>query len=318
MSRYPLLIGVGVLGLALWLASSWTDETEAPPTSPNAATAGGESGPAAVGRSDSVDPMIPRSPFSKAPVGEELSGASMPATVPILSPPPGIDGNSPATTQRSAPSASVSVAPTPENAEPSTGERIRSWHLAGPKVAAYELFADSTVSSQGKLSATLRALNATPASGDYAMVLQHVKARPFRGRRVRFSADVRTERAGGATIALAAVDVNGTQITPKFMLVDSSRRLPLSGSTGWTRLGAVVDIPAAAEILTYGGVLVGSGAAWFDAAAVEIVEDAVLTTQPPLMSQPFAETNAAMTTALDAPSNLDFEDLDRTPEHGVR
>lgn len=123
---------------------------------------------------------------------------------------------------------------------------------------------------------------------------------------------VRAQAAGAATIALTAADINGYQITPKFMLVDANRRMPVSGSAAWTSLAVVVDIPQAAEVLTYGGVLAGPGAAWFDAAHLEVVGEATPTTQPPLRGAPYLEGNAGMAAALVGSTNLDFEQVEES------
>jgi erythromycin esterase len=111
--------------------------------------------------------------------------------------------------------------------------------------------------------------------GDVRLV-QQVSAQPWRGRRVRFGASVRTAAAGVGAGALLFVKVlsgpDGDESASyrSELAIVASGEAPLQ-SLQWELVAAEVDVPAAADCLVLGVMMVGRGAAWFGDLDVEAI-----------------------------------------------
>jgi hypothetical protein len=133
-----------------------------------------------------------------------------------------------------------------------------------------------SIQHAGDLSYTFR-LDATQAHGGarsvrvdnvgpepFGAIYQQVEAIAQRGRRVRFSAWLRTEDArgsftgGGAVLMLQAMQ-SGAPLAWNHM-----KESPVGGTTAWTRYAIELDVPAAADRLEVGAMLHGPGRLWLD------------------------------------------------------
>jgi beta-lactamase regulating signal transducer with metallopeptidase domain len=97
---------------------------------------------------------------------------------------------------------------------------------------------------------------------------QACMADDYRGKRVRFSAWMKTEDVRGAAGIWMRVDgerrhgLQGDYISDR----------PVRGTTGWTRYSAVLDVPEEAVSLDYGfAIPEGTGQAWFSEPRLEVV-----------------------------------------------
>lgn len=125
-----------------------------------------------------------------------------------------------------------------------------------------------------------------------ATVFQRVLAGSYAGKRVRFSAWLRTENVGlMASIALGTVDKQGFYL--KLTNLERTRgEGPLRGTTGWSYRALVLDVPPEAHSLYYAFALRSTtGEARFSGLELEIVGADIPLTKPD---------------ELDAPANLDF------------
>jgi C-terminal processing protease CtpA/Prc len=108
--------------------------------------------------------------------------------------------------------------------------------------------------------------------GHFGLVTQTVPAKPFRGKRVRFGAALRTEVAGIGR-NYAALWVRSVRPSSKpCPFVDMADR-PCR-SREWTRRSVVLDVSADAEQLEVGFILNATGRAWFDTASLEVIGSA--------------------------------------------
>ena len=97
---------------------------------------------------------------------------------------------------------------------------------------------------------------------------------PFIGKRIRFSADVKSENlANWGGLILMATDQAG-----RIYSCDDMGRRPITKSTDWKRYESVHDIPQGTTIISLGLIMRGSGKIWLDSARVEIVDNSVATT----------------------------------------
>jgi tetratricopeptide (TPR) repeat protein len=94
------------------------------------------------------------------------------------------------------------------------------------------------------------------------------------GRRVRFSATVRTERVAGWLGLWMRVDGRGDDM----LAFDNMGSRPIVGTTGWGRYEVVLDVDPEAEAIAFGVLLHGAGSGWVAGVRLEPVDLDVATT----------------------------------------
>jgi hypothetical protein len=131
----------------------------------------------------------------------------------------------------------------------------------------------SEANGRGGDCAVIRARVERPR--DFGTLSQRAPAERFRGGRVRLSALVRTDGAERCALWLRIDDADR-----RVLLLDNMHTRPIRGTTGWTRHECVLAVPAEAELLIFGLLLDGAGAAWLDEVVIEAVGGDVATTLP--------------------------------------
>ena len=128
-----------------------------------------------------------------------------------------------------------------------------------------------------------------PVSG-FGTMMQQIAADDYLGKRVRFSAAMRTENVAGWSGVWMRTD------TPERTgaTFDNMQDRPVKGTTGWNRHAIVLDVPTTATNISFGVLVSGEGAAWLDDAKFEVVPNSIPTTAP--KAEPHKR----------APDNLDF------------
>jgi hypothetical protein len=128
---------------------------------------------------------------------------------------------------------------------------------------------------QGFAGATIKANVGSPRGS--AMLAQSIRADAYRGKRVRLSGYLKTIGINeGTAVMFMRVDGEGVIQTSDFM-----QNRPLMLTNDWTRQEIILDIPRTAIGFTYGFLLGGSGQAWLDDVAIDIVGNDVPTTGHP-------------------------------------
>jgi hypothetical protein len=142
---------------------------------------------------------------------------------------------------------------------------------------------------------------------EFCVAAQDIAGGPYRGKRVRFRAYLKTEGvAEAAYVWLAASSKSGNQFA-------STLDRASKGTTDWRPHEAVIDVPADAEGLSILVVLGGAGMLGVDDASLEVVDPAkVPLTARSEGSRPDPEKQArelaeALAKMPDRPENLDFE-----------
>ena len=93
------------------------------------------------------------------------------------------------------------------------------------------------------------------SSPEFATVMQSVSAEAYRGKRIRFSAQLSTvEVAGQAALWMRVDGQNG-----KVLSFDNMASRPVSGTKSWQRYDVVLDVPAESASIVFGFLLAGSG-----------------------------------------------------------
>jgi hypothetical protein len=162
------------------------------------------------------------------------------------------------------------------------------WLVAGNKPTEYESGVDALATYNGHPSAYLKAK--TPNIEGFGTLMQDFRADHYVGKRVRFSAFVRTEHAQDWAGLWMRVDKES-----KKLAFDNMHDRPIKGSTDWKRYDVVLEVPQDATGIFFGVLLSGSGTVWLNGAKFEIVGPNVLTTDGDAVQKP------------DEPMNLDFE-----------
>jgi hypothetical protein len=116
-------------------------------------------------------------------------------------------------------------------------------------------------------------------AGETAVLMQSVLVESFRGKRVRLSAELRTQGADLATIWLRADSAAGQPLCFDNMMKRQDDG-PLTGTAGWSARHVVLYIPPAATSLHFGFFLQGVGKAWARGFSLEAVSEQVAVTEP--------------------------------------
>jgi C-terminal processing protease CtpA/Prc len=149
------------------------------------------------------------------------------------------------------------------------GQVPAGWFLPAPsRDAGYVAQMTKDRPKQGRWCARLSRDVATGPSQSFGNLLQGFDAAPYRGQRIRFRAAVRAEVAGPGNQAQLwlRVDCKGSRMG----FFDNMGDRPIVDAD-WRDYQIIGDVAEAAERITLGLLLLGSGRAWIDAASFEVL-----------------------------------------------
>jgi hypothetical protein len=161
------------------------------------------------------------------------------------------------------------------------------WMSAGMAPQDYEMGVDKSVTYGGKPSAYIRSAKPTPSG--FSTLMQMFTAVQYRGQRVRFSAQVKSDAVthwAGLWLRVDGRDAHSTAF-------DNMQDRPISGTTSWKHYEVVLDVADEATNVALGILLDGPGTVWMSDIKFETVDKTVATTGQ--NSRPN-----------DGPTNLDF------------
>lgn len=166
----------------------------------------------------------------------------------------------------------------------------KGWFVAGSKPESYESGLDPSTPHLDHASAYLRAKSASVEG--FGTLMQDFRADHYLGKRVRFSAFVKTADAKNWAGLWMRVDKG-----EKSVAFDNMQDRPMRGNTDWEKCEVVLDVPSDATGVFLGVLLAGGGEVWINDAKIEVVGGEV-----PI-------TGSAQThTMTDEPENLDFRE----------
>ncbi len=177
---------------------------------------------------------------------------------------------------------------------------VPGWAISGSAAKKYAAYVDRSVAYTGLASASLAAI--TDVKGfEFGTLMQIVDARPHLGKRMRFSAHVRTAGVTtGAALWMRVDDIDGEVLAFDNM----SRRGLIRGDQSWAPIDVVLDVPEKSKVVSFGVLLKGEGMVWIDAVSLESVPKHIATTGFSVISK---QLPVAPDDLPDAPKNLDFE-----------
>lgn len=124
------------------------------------------------------------------------------------------------------------------------------------------------------------------STNNFATLMNHISARDFRGKRIRFSADLKSKDiVEGAGLWMRVIDSD-----EKISGFDNMADRRLKGSKNWSHFEIVLDVPSGAKSISYGILLSGKGTVWIDNAELKMVSRNIEVTER------------------SGPQNLNFED----------
>jgi len=144
---------------------------------------------------------------------------------------------------------------------------------------------DSTVRHNGKNSGFIKAKTADPKG--FATLMQTFKADDYRGKRLRMSGHVKTDKINDWAGLWMRIDSKDNTVA-----FDNMQDRKIQGSSDWKKYEIVLDVPEESDEISFGLLVAGKGQAWVADLKFEVVNKEVRPTQ---MSVP------------KKPLNLDFE-----------
>jgi hypothetical protein len=156
------------------------------------------------------------------------------------------------------------------------GDKLpNGWILRGrgdTEPGHYQGAIDGSVRREGDRSACIMSM--TAAKKDAASMHQRVRAEQYHGKRIRFSAYIKTNKVSGWLGLWMRIDSDVKQGLAFDNMIDR----PIRGTSEWRRYDVVLDVPDQALLVSYGMFLNGRGQAWFDDCSLEVVDKSVRST----------------------------------------
>jgi hypothetical protein len=181
------------------------------------------------------------------------------------------------------------------------------WFLSGENYMAarndYTAAIDRTVTYEGSGSGLLKSMSDT-AQG--ATLMQVSSASTYKGKRIRFSAFLRSEGiARRAGLWIRADDMDGTTVAFRNCYAASAPKSFVQGTTDWKEVEIFVDIPDTAMDLSFGVQMGGTGTVWIDNASIDVIGPYDATRADQVERVPHKPIDPQKLSAV--PQNMDFE-----------
>lgn len=159
------------------------------------------------------------------------------------------------------------------------GPPPRGW--GGTPMNEYKRGSDPDVSHEGQPSVFIESV-AGNASG-FGTMTQGFVAADYLGKRVRFKGFVKTKDVTGTGAGLW-LRIDDARNRP--LQMDNMEKRSIKGSTDWTEVSIVVDVPQQSDSFLIGVLLVGKGRMWISGLSFEVVDATVPVTAKPIESAP--------------------------------
>src|SRR4051812_5752639 len=137
------------------------------------------------------------------------------------------------------------------------------WVASGAQLDEFEITRDATVAHTGRVSIRIRA---TEPSSSFATVSTRLPAQSYVGHRIRFSVFLRAQGLGGVGGQLW---VRADGANRPSLAFANTLATPFRGSSDWTQLTVILDIPENATQIALGALSTGAGSLWVDDAHIE-------------------------------------------------
>lgn len=144
-----------------------------------------------------------------------------------------------------------------------------SWFKAGNQRTSYQV---EKINENGNF---MMSLYATKKSVDgFGTIMQKILADEYRGKRIRYTATIKTENAEKCGLWMRT----DHEVSKEILAMDNMSDRPIRGTTKWQKYSVVLDIPQEGGLIAYGVLLEGTGKIWIDDYSIEEVDHKVPTT----------------------------------------
>lgn len=167
---------------------------------------------------------------------------------------------------------------------------MTGWHMAGSQPRQYEPALADDAAYEGQPVVELRSV--VDRADGFGTLMQTFSAEQYRGQRVRFSGALKSKDVEDRVGLWMRVD---GQAGTKPLAFDNMADRPIRATTDWAHNEVVLDVPAEAQAIALGVLLVGKGDAWISDLKVETVG-------------PETKTTSATEALPTRPQNLDFSE----------
>jgi hypothetical protein len=160
---------------------------------------------------------------------------------------------------------------------------------SGTAIPDYDIGVDPDLTYNKRPCVTIKA---RPNPSEFAALAQQIKADAYRGKRLRFSAALRSQDVPNrAALFMRISGANG-----KLLAFDNMRERFITGTIDWEQHQIVLDVSEEAEEIVFGFLLSLDGQVWMADVKLETVDQTVPTTDILEEIAPYF------------PINLDFEE----------
>jgi hypothetical protein len=150
---------------------------------------------------------------------------------------------------------------------------------AAPEIAGYATTNSDDDPLEGTQCATIRCEGGL--AGRFGNLVQRIDVTPYRGKRLRFRAAVRTSESAGKARLWLRVDRATAEGAPAMGAFDNMGNRPITSSK-WKHYEIVADVAEDANRVSVGMMFSGPGQAWIDDASLNVVgDDVAVTTRSP-------------------------------------
>ena len=153
---------------------------------------------------------------------------------------------------------------------------VKGWFLTGAAPQKYQLYLDGKVYNTGTKSACIKSIadeyeaGNNFSGGDFGTIMQSFNAKNFVGKRVRFSAFVKSREIDDWCGLWMRID--GPSSHNPTLRFDNMQNRPIKGTTEWNHYSVVLDVPDNATGINIGMLITGKGQVWLDNAAFQEVD----------------------------------------------
>lgn len=166
------------------------------------------------------------------------------------------------------------------------------WFVTEPTdLDGYRLGLDPSSPGTALIESRLDRGSGIDLTDKYAVLMQSIVADPYRGRKVKLTASIRTESADLGTIWMRVDRAPGSALRFDNM-TKRKRNGPLKKTIGWTERSVILEVPDEATSIHFGFFLKGYGRVWARPFRLESTLD--------------DETATGSDRYLPGPTNLDF------------
>jgi hypothetical protein len=164
------------------------------------------------------------------------------------------------------------------------------WIARGSNPERFAMAIESGQKFQGKPCAVLSAHRSF--DDGFGTLMQNVETTEYKGKRVRFSAQLKTEDVEHAALWMRVDGADG-----EIIAFDNMQERALTGCNDWGKFQIILDVAQEATNLAFGVLITPRGQVWIANAAIETVSGDIELTE----TRNLLEVKAV-------PTNLDFED----------